>query len=216
MTAPTASTNTRPSGLSLVPSTDARGRIPSAVTHDVRAAVTTALSGRRPGAVAYLVIDVENMCLLGEGDAKYLDEDAFARLCGILTVIAGSSIHVLYGYSHHWAVPFRFELPGGRHLWRSGPDGGESTLIEALHHEGLPLGTESLIVLSGDHAFTDVVASVGATGISTSVVARAGTLARSLELAAHHSVTFTDGPDDLSDALDELAPTLAGGGRVVA
>jgi hypothetical protein len=161
---------------------------------DVRGALAAALSGHPPGSVVTFLVDPENMCLLGTGDQKFVDEQAFAELCEALVEVAGPDVRIVYGYSHHWVSRFRFELPEGRHLWRSGEDGGESVVIEAVMHEGLPLGTGSLVVLSGDGKFTDLVSSVAATGVLTTVVARTGALSRQLELAANRSVTFGERP----------------------
>ena len=202
----TASTVSAPAGPRPVSSVDAAlskpGRLAAgsevvparSTATDVRGALAAALSGHPPGSVVTFLVDPENMCLLGTGDRKVVDEQAFAELCEALAEVAGPDVRIVYGYSHHWVSRFRFELPGGRHLWRSGEDGGESVVIEAVAHEGLPLGTGSLVVLSGDGKFTDLVSSVGATGVLTTVVARTGTLNRRLELAANRSVTFGERP----------------------
>lgn len=76
---------------------------------------------------------------------------------------------------------------------RSGPDGADLELLDAIEEAQIPLNWIRVIVASGDGIFTETVAHLGAQGAEVTVVSRRGSLSKRLEVAAKkHMVINTD------------------------
>lgn len=88
--------------------------------------------------------------------------------------------------SHHAFPAVGWEWPRARHLLRSGENGADLALLDAIALESANERFHSVIVASGDGIFTDAVARLGAAGVHVTAISRPESLARTLRLAARH------------------------------
>lgn len=92
---------------------------------------------------------------------------------------------------------------------RRGTDGADRALLEAAPHDVVTRGFDRLVVGSGDHIFTDLVASVAADGVETVVIARTDSLARRLQFAADMVVRLDPLDDGPSASVDRRVDRAA-------
>lgn len=126
------------------------------------------------------LVDIEN--LVGSprphraevAEVHYAYTRRFVRPGDLLTVAC-----------NHGAAPLvAWEWPGARLLLRSGADGADRALLEVIQHEAVHARFASVHIASGDGIFTDAAARLGAYGVVVTVVARPGSLSRTLRMAA--------------------------------
>ena len=94
--------------------------------------------------------------------------------------------------SHLAAKQVAFAWPSGLKLLRSGPDGADLALLEALEREFVAGRFDELVLASGDGIFTTEVSRLGSLGIPVTVVSRRNSLSLRLRLAARHVLYFDE------------------------
>lgn len=134
-------------------------------------------------------IDIENLC--GTSDVRiHAARNAMLKYHEAVNIAAGD--HVIIGASHHNAVAAWNAWPSARLLTpRSGPDGADRALREAMHTERIPERFTDIYLGSGDGGFAEDLAYLADAGSTTNVVARTGHMSGRLRLAAHHVITIT-------------------------
>jgi len=95
---------------------------------------------------------------------------AAAHRPGDLTVVAAS---------HHNGFAAKAAFPEATVRWRSGRDGADLALLDALHEFNLDR-FDRVVIGSGDGIFTDQAEACQHHGLSVSVVARLGSIAERL------------------------------------
>jgi hypothetical protein len=146
-----------------------------------------------------VLVDPEN--LLGTGDPT---EHEVERIRQNLFEILGDLSDTLFevASSHHAAPAVRFGFPEGRHHWRSGPDGADLALLEALDSTWRTDAFHEVVIASGDGIFAEAAAALVASGTRCTVISRRASLSARLCLAAI-SATYIDDPitgEDQADA----------------
>ena len=134
-------------------------------------------------------IDIENLC--GTGDVRInAARNAMLKYHEAVDIAAGD--HVIIGASHHNAVAAWNAWPSARLLTpRSGPDGADRSLREAMHTERIAERFTDIYLGSGDGGFAEDLAYLADAGSTTNAVARTGHMSGRLRLAAHHVITIT-------------------------
>lgn len=85
-----------------------------------------------------------------------------------------------------------FGWRAGRVYTRAGEHGAERELLHHAYTENLSARFDHVVIVSGDHEFTDYVSELGHVGKFTTVVGWRGSIAASLRLAAHRVVYLDD------------------------
>lgn len=85
-----------------------------------------------------------------------------------------------------------FGWRNGRVYKRGGAHGAERELLEHAYSENLSARFDHVVIVSGDHEFTDYVSDLGRLGKFTTVVGWRGSIAASLRIAAHRVVYLDD------------------------
>ena len=146
-----------------------------------------------------VLVDAEN--LLGTGDPTEHDVVGIRRdLFEILGDLSDTLFEV--ASSHHAAPAVRFGFPEGRHHWRSGPDGADLALLDALDSNSQTGCFDEVVIASGDGIFAKAAAALVANGTRCTVISRRTSLSAQLCLAAI-SATYIDDPitgEDQADA----------------
>lgn len=137
-----------------------------------------------------VLVDIEN--LLG-GACRGREQVTWAKSMLTATLSLQPPDHVVVGMSHIGLIPVGCNWPRIRYVVRSGPDGADLALLEVL---GEDIGSrfDELVIASGDGIFAEMVANLQAAGVRTTVLARPGTLARSLRLAASQVILTPSSP----------------------
>jgi len=136
---------------------------------------------------AFHVIDIENIIRkprptlneVRQAKELYLAGDHYRS--GDLVVIAcnhGASSAVAFGW------------PDARLLIRSGEDGADLALLEAITQENIPRRFSRAIVASGDGIFADAVSMLGKHGVEVTVICPIDGISRRLRMAAFRHVLF--------------------------
>ena len=127
------------------------------------------------------LIDIENLV----GDPRPdLATIRLTRLSYESQVLVGDGDLVVVASNHGCGLDVGLAYSGARLLWRSGPDGADRALLDVLTEREVPGRFDRVVFGSGDGIFAGPVAALAASGVSTLVVSRPGSLARSLRLAA--------------------------------
>jgi len=134
------------------------------------------------------LVDIENLAgaaipslgLVREVQGLYADRLTF-----------GASDQVVIASSHLSLLNAALGWPHARYRVRSGPDGADLELLDVLLHENIASRFSHVTIGSGDGAFAQAAAGLGAAGVRVTVVSRRASLSKRLELAAH-SVIFID------------------------
>lgn len=101
--------------------------------------------------------------------------------------------HTIIACSHKSGVAVGIEWPGTQLLWRSGPDGADLALLEALERIGdVSVRFSSVVVASGDGIFADAVRSIRGWGTPVVVAWGRGALSWELRRLASHAVQIFD------------------------
>jgi hypothetical protein len=127
-----------------------------------------------------VAVDLENLV----GGANPSNE-LLERAVSMIETLRDPSNQVVVAASHRLAVRAAWRLPWARWRWRSGPDGADLALVDVLEHERVGQRFTEVVVVSGDGIFSEPVASLGAAGVHTVVVASPCQLSKRLRLAAH-------------------------------
>jgi len=132
-----------------------------------------------------ILVDAENMAATPSPSGW----DAELLRAGLERLVPDfGSAQRIVACSHHAAPVISFTFPGARHLWRSGRDGADLTLLDVMENEHVNQRFGRVTLCSGDGIFAASVARLGGEGVDVTVVAREWGLARRLELAARHVV----------------------------
>lgn len=136
-------------------------------------------------------IDIENLCSTSDltiKSARHAMREYHA------TVRIADGDHVIVAASHHNAIAAWSAWRGARLLApRSGPDGADHALREAIRTERIAERFTDVYLGSGDGGFMDDLAFLAGCGsVTTHVVAHREHLSRRLRLAAHDVITLTD------------------------
>lgn len=87
-----------------------------------------------------------------------------------------------------------FTWSGARYVQGRGIDGADNALLDVISHEPVASRSSRLVLVSGDHAFTQSVADLRSSGIQTTVVSRPQSLARNLAQVADEICWLPDFP----------------------
>lgn len=135
------------------------------------------------------MVDAENMVgtpsVTEEAGAQLLSqlEDVFANFNGAHKVIA---------QSHFAARKSAFAFLGLRQIWRSGADGADLALINALANEGVERRFTHVTICSGDGIFAEVATWLSSHGVHVTVIVGRGLLSARLALVAHEVIYLDD------------------------
>ena len=99
--------------------------------------------------------------------------------------------HFLGACSHLAIEKVGFAWPEVRWRARSGPDGADLALLEAIREERVAERFSKVVIASGDGIFAPVAADLAAAGVEVVVVSRPASLSRRLELAATRFVPLS-------------------------
>ena len=133
-------------------------------------------------------IDIEKIC--GTANVRIYQARRVMRDYHAAVGIAHGD-HVIIGASHHNAVSAWNAWSGARLLApRSGPDGADLALRDAIRTERIPERFTDVFLGSGDGGFADDLAYLAESGSTTHVVARPRQLSSHLRMAAHHVITL--------------------------
>lgn len=94
---------------------------------------------------------------------------------------------VIVGVAHNGLLEVGCTWTGVRHVTRSGEDGADLALLEELDDSVLRRFDE-VVIVSGDHLFSERIAELAALGLPTTVIAREESLSTRLRLAATNVV----------------------------
>ncbi|MGA7436095.1 MAG: NYN domain-containing protein [Solirubrobacterales bacterium] len=141
---------------------------------------------------AFHVIDIENIIRnprptlneVRQAKETYLAADHYRS--GDLVVIA---------CNHGAASAVAFGWPEARLILRSGKDGADLALLQALDEGDIPNRYSVTIVASGDGIFADAVSLLGRQGVEVTVIYPTDGISRRLEMAAFRHVRFEFEPD---------------------
>lgn len=155
-----------------------------------------------PAARALHLVDLENLaaCQHVTIDAAIATAEQYRttadRRPGDLTVV---------GSSHHNGFAARVAFPEATVRWRSGRDGADLALIDAL--DEFDLGRFGRVVIgSGDGIFADVADRCRRQGVTVTVVARPTAIAHRLATVSDAVAPFTTvAPFDAAAQLGEVA-----------
>jgi len=104
-------------------------------------------------------------------------------------VVAGPLDHTIIACSHMTGVSVGLEWPGAQLLWRSGPDGADLALLEAVGRIGDVSRRFAGVVLgSGDGIFAPLIRSIRRAGTPATVAWGRGAISRELQLAASQTL----------------------------
>lgn len=127
------------------------------------------------------LIDIENLAGTPTPTTEQCHQ---VRKC-LEDIVAGAEpALVVVACSHIAAATVSYAWPHGRRLWRSGPNGADSALLDVIANEHLDVRFSRVIIASGDGIFTDAVAALAANGVRVEVVSRPDSLAKRLRMAA--------------------------------
>lgn len=129
------------------------------------------------------LIDLENLA----GDPRPARRDALALIPIYLELARWrTGDHVVVATNGWLLRQIAFDLPTGWQLrCANGPDGADRALLEVADPRHVAARYHRLVVGSGDGIFTDLVATVAASGIDTALVSRPSGLSRRLRSVAH-------------------------------
>jgi hypothetical protein len=183
---------------------EALPRRPSVVEPAPENVETLASAPRR-----YLLVDIENLI------AGHATRDEAKALWGILaqeTPGITAKDHVVIGGNRYVAKKFSTTIAGSNIKWvvgAEGPDGTDRALLAACNLHQIAKAYSELIIMSGDHAFTELALRAQTLGLRTHVVTtkrmnRQSSLSRQLAAAADVTTTVL-----LQDAHPLTARTVA-------
>lgn len=117
-----------------------------------------------------------------------------ANLRNALTRAAGiqPGDEVILATSHVTARFVWFQWPGVRRLVRSGVDGADLALLDAIREEQLADRFDRVVIASGDGIFADACAELDAAGCRVLVISRPGALSRRLAAVAPELALLDD------------------------
>ena len=128
------------------------------------------------------ILDLENLC--GGPDQIPAEKYAVADLYRTQAEIAEDD-HVVVGANPSSLIDCFDIFPGSRLVGQHGPDGADLALLGALRHiHWVAQRYDRVIIGSGDHCFAPSAAALRARGILVGVVAREGSVSRSLAASA--------------------------------
>ena len=143
-----------------------------------------------------VLVDIENLaggaCLSGCAAQS-------AKVALVATGQIRTADHIVIGTSHIGLIPVGSVWSGVRYVVRSGQDGADMALLDVMA-EDVAHRFEGVVLASGDGIFADAVAALAAAGVPTVVIARRGTLARSLRLVAAQVIYLDNAPEPLAAA----------------
>ena len=105
--------------------------------------------------------------------------------------------HTIIACSHMSGVSVGLEWPGTQLLWRSGPDGADLALLEALDRIGdVSRRFAGVVLASGDGIFSHSIRSLRRLDMPVIVVWGRGALSRELERAAPETLRIFGPPTE--------------------
>lgn len=105
-------------------------------------------------------------------------------------IVASTDAHYIVATGTRSYASAAFGWRGGRVWTRGGEHGAELELLDRARNERLAERFDHIVIVSGDHLFTDYVSELGRLGKTTTVVGWRGSVATSLRLAAHRVAYF--------------------------
>lgn len=147
----------------------------------------------------YILVDIENMVAgrATRSEAQALWRELVQRSPGIT-----AKDHVVIGGNRYAAKKFSTAIAGDNIKWVVGaetPDGADRALLAATNPHQIAKRYDELVIMSGDHAFTDLAWRAKDLGLRVHVVAtkrsrRESSLSRQLAAAADlHTTVLLEG-----------------------
>lgn len=136
-----------------------------------------------------MVVDIENVV---GGAVMRPEQAAWAHYTIQAAVSLSEREQVVIGTSHVGVLATGIGWRGPRIVVRSGVDGADLALLDVLTEERIEERFDDLVLASGDGIFADVVASLGASGVNVTVVARSDRCSNRLRLAARDVVCLEE------------------------
>lgn len=152
----------------------------------------------------YLLIDLDSLSHVGSANGRCSDAQLMAGLNQLVTVAASfGRVRLRAACStrtafRHWQV--LTTLPNNPWQPRVGVDGADRFVVDELEHLATRSTTGLVLLFGGDHAYASAVGAVVATGVPVWVVAREGSLARSLRNVATAVRLHADPSDHRPDS----------------
>jgi hypothetical protein len=132
------------------------------------------------------LVDADN--LAGSGYPT-LDEVRAVHDAYRAVIAPGPLDHTIIACSHMAGMSVGLEWPGAQLLWRSGPDGADLALLDAVDRIGDVSQRFAGVVLgSGDGIFAPVIRAIRRAGIPATVASGRGAMSRELERAASQTL----------------------------
>lgn len=149
-----------------------------------------------------VAVDIEN--LVG-GACRHQRQVEWAKsaLNGALSLEPHDQVVV--GLSHIGLLAVGCSWPRIRYVVRSGPDGADLALLDVLA-ENISARFDRVVIASGDGAFATAARALASAGVETTILARPGTVARSLRAVASNVLYVPAPPPEV-----EVAPSQPGG-----
>ncbi len=131
-----------------------------------------------------VLADVENLVRTASpacSEVVQVRQDVYS----LLNDFIDAEVMTIVGASHHAAAAVRFGWSEGRHHWRSGCDGADLAILQALDETQVAGRFDAVVFASGDGIFAEAASRVAALGPRVIVVAQPEALSRRLRFAAH-------------------------------
>lgn len=133
-----------------------------------------------------VLVDIENVV----GGSGAMSPCAVVRaqreLETLLALTERDHVVIASGTRGFPAVGFTWQGP--RYIVRAGIDGADHALLDVLENERVAERFSEVVLVSGDGIFTDVVAALGAEGVTVTVVSRPEAYSKRLRMAASGSI----------------------------
>lgn len=132
-------------------------------------------------------IDAENL-----SGSPLVSEQRLAavRAYYLQAVSVGPFDQTIVATSHFNALPVGSAWPEGKYYWRSGKDGADLALIDAVKEQILQSKFDHVVIASGDGIFGELVWWLTQRGIQVTVVGIPGAIASVLRLVADRVVVL--------------------------
>lgn len=135
-----------------------------------------------------VVMDIENV-VGGSVERSVIAQLAWSTVAEAIGLESGEQVVIGVGPSS--LLSAGTGCPRARCVMGRGINGADLALIEVLREERIADRFTEVVIVSGDGAFAEVAAWLGSSGVSVTVVARAGTLSSRLRLAANQIILLS-------------------------
>lgn len=136
-----------------------------------------------------VLIDIEN--IVG-GAVTTLDQAQWAKQLFENRGVVNDSDQLIFGTCRLGAVNIGATWQSSRIVMQDGDDGADLALLNILETEDLASRYDEVLIISGDHIFTDAIAALRADGVHVTVAGWADHLSAHLRLVANTTYFLDD------------------------